>query len=91
MAVYEGNLYIAMAGSHQLWVLDLKRGILAPFAGTGYEGIRDGAPNEAWLAQPSGLSIGEEGLYFADSETSAVRVARFEDGFRPNFGRRWLV
>nr|WP_326522700.1 thioredoxin-like domain-containing protein [Candidatus Fervidibacter sacchari] len=81
VAIHDGNLYIAMAGSHQLWVMDLKRGILTPFAGTGYEGIRDGAPNEAWLAQPSGLSIGEDGLYFADSETSAVRVADLKTGF----------
>jgi DNA-binding beta-propeller fold protein YncE len=43
------------------------------FAGTGAESILDGPCNHATFSQPSGLSIGENVLYLADSETSAIR------------------
>ena len=44
-------------------------------AGTSAEGIRDGAADEAWFAQPSGLATSADGtrLWVADSETSALR------------------
>ena len=72
---YENQLYVAMAGSHQLWRLDLSTGLIAPFAGTSIEGVNNGPLNKATLAQPSGLSFGPDGsLYFADSESSAIRV-----------------
>jgi DNA-binding beta-propeller fold protein YncE len=72
--VIDGSqLYIAMAGLHQIWWLDLDRDIAAPFAGTGREGLRDGPLEEAWFAQPSGLALADRRLYVADSEVSAVR------------------
>ena len=46
VAVHDGSLYIAMAGIHQLWELDLRSGDAAtvgPWAGSGREGIVDGA------------------------------------------------
>jgi DNA-binding beta-propeller fold protein YncE len=67
------TLYIAMAGHHQIWTLDLDRNSLAPFAGTGQEDIADGAPHDAKFAQPSGLTSDGSKLYVADSEVSAVR------------------
>jgi sugar lactone lactonase YvrE len=77
-----GLLFIAMAGTHQIWALDLAAGAIAPFAGTGREALVDGPRQEACFAQPSGLALdpaggGPEGgqrLFVADSETSAVRV-----------------
>jgi len=66
-------LYIAMAGTHQIWSLDLDTGAVAPFAGTGREGLLDGPAAEAWFAQPSGLALAGGHLYVADSEVSAVR------------------
>jgi DNA-binding beta-propeller fold protein YncE len=66
-------LYIAMAGTHQVWTLDLDHGTVAPFAGTGREGLLDGPKDEAWFAQSSGLTILDGHLYVADSEVSAVR------------------
>jgi hypothetical protein len=66
-------LYIAMAGTHQIWTLDLDIGTVAPFAGTGREGLLDGAKDEAWFAQSSGLAILNGHLYVADAEVSAVR------------------
>jgi DNA-binding beta-propeller fold protein YncE len=69
-------LYIAMAGTHQLWSLDLKAATLAPFAGNGRESLVDGPLTEAELAQPTGIvSDGAGKLYFVDSETSSVRSA----------------
>jgi len=66
-------LYIAMAGTHQIWSLDLDSGAVARFAGTGREGLLDGPAAEACFAQPSGLALAGGHLYVADSEVSAVR------------------
>lgn len=74
------TLYIAMAGFHQIWALDLTSGTIAPFAGTGYEGLEDGPRDEAWFAQPSGLALGDGALFVADSETSAIRQIELRPG-----------
>ncbi len=78
--VHEGRLLIAMAGQHQLWEHNPKTGVSQAWTGTGGENIIDGFPNEALLAQPSGLAIHGDWLYFADSEVSAVRRARLNNG-----------
>jgi DNA-binding beta-propeller fold protein YncE len=72
-----GQLYIAMAGSHQIWLLNLAAGTLAPLAGSAREGVADGPALEADLAQPSGLAFDGDGrLYFADTESSTVRYVQ---------------
>jgi sugar lactone lactonase YvrE len=68
------RLYVAMAGHHQIWVLDLGRQILTPFAGTALEDIKDGPRSAACFAQPSGLASDGTTLYIADSEVSAIRA-----------------
>lgn len=69
-----GRLFIAMAGIHQIWALDLAAGTIGVFAGTGAEGIDDGHRlTEATLAQPSGLASDDTYLYWVDPEASAVR------------------
>jgi thiol-disulfide isomerase/thioredoxin len=73
LALQGNHLYIAMAGSHQIWRLDIETGRIGPYAGTGREGIRDGAIGRATFSQPSGLSISGDWLYIADAEASAVR------------------
>jgi len=67
------TLYIAMAGIHQLWTLDLRSEVAAPFAGTGAEELHDGPHGEAALAQPMGLALARDALLVADAESSAVR------------------
>jgi sugar lactone lactonase YvrE/thiol-disulfide isomerase/thioredoxin len=69
------RLYFANAGSHQLGELDLKKNDVRLLAGSGRESIVDGPVYDAALAQPSGLALSadRETLYFADSETSAIR------------------
>ncbi len=73
-------LYVAMAGSHQLWLLSLESGMIEPWVGSGREGIDDGPAQEASLAQPSGLATDGEWLYFTDPEASAIRAASLHDG-----------
>jgi DNA-binding beta-propeller fold protein YncE/thiol-disulfide isomerase/thioredoxin len=68
-------VYIANAGSHQIWAIDLARERVAPLIGSALEGTANGPFAEAQLAQPSGLALSEIGeLFFADSESSSIRV-----------------
>lgn len=69
----ENVLFIAMAGSHQIWVL-LNEKRLGIFAGNGREALVDGAAGEASFNQPSDLAIGMGHLVIADAEASAVRA-----------------
>lgn len=66
-------LYIAMAGSHQIWSFNPTSNEIGPFAGTGREVREDGPANAASFAQPSGLALLGGGVYVADSEISSVR------------------
>jgi thiol-disulfide isomerase/thioredoxin len=68
------SLYIALAGHHQIWTLDLVKSELAPYAGSGREDIGDGPLERASFAQPSGLTSDGKTLYVADSEISAIRA-----------------
>lgn len=78
----DGWLYIAMAGTHQLWRMDLTTGEVSAFVGSGRENIDDGPNPRATLAQPSGLTTDGQKLFFADSESSAIRAADFApDGY----------
>ena len=72
---HDGIVYIAMAGIHQLWSMDLDSGMIGPFAGNGKESITDGLLGKAELAQPCGITTNGTKLFFADSETSSVRSA----------------
>ncbi|EMP39039.1 NHL repeat-containing protein 2 [Chelonia mydas] len=89
-------LWIAMAGTHQVWALmlecgklpkgsDLKKGTCLRFAGSGNEENRNNAyPHKAAFAQPSGLSLASEEpwncIFVADSESSTVRTISLKDG-----------
>jgi len=66
-------LYIAMAGPHQIWHMDLETDQIGPWAGTGVENIIDGPIGAAAFAQPSGLATDGQHLFVADSEVSGVR------------------
>jgi len=79
LTLINGVLYIAMAGSHQLWSLDLNTNKIDVYAGSGRENINDGDLLNSTLAQPSGITHdGGDNLYFADSEVSAVRLAELK-------------
>ncbi|MFF4365378.1 NHL domain-containing thioredoxin family protein [Streptomyces sp. NPDC001594] len=78
VAWWQGRVWIAMAGVHQLWTWDPEAGTVAVAAGTTNEGLVDGPAAEAWFAQPSGLAAADDRLWIADSETSALRYVEPE-------------
>jgi DNA-binding beta-propeller fold protein YncE len=69
------TLFVAMAGTHQIWSVDLQNGASRVHDGLGGEYIRDGDNQNALLAQPMGITLYRNQLYFADSESNAVRSA----------------
>lgn len=76
----KGLLHIAMAGTHQLYIYDIQAGTLYSSVGDGREGNLNLALATSQLAQPSGLYYAGDGkLYFADSESSTIRLADFEN------------
>jgi DNA-binding beta-propeller fold protein YncE len=83
------DLFIAMAGSHQIWKMPLDESEIGPYAGNGREDIVDGglvpkapflAGGAASFAQPSGLTSDGTWLYVADSEGSSIRKVPFKQG-----------
>ena len=75
VAWHDGRPWVAMAGAHQLWTVDPATGAARVHAGAGGEDIADGPLMESLLAQPMGLAAHDDRLWFADAESSAVRVA----------------
>ncbi|XP_038677972.1 NHL repeat-containing protein 2 [Scyliorhinus canicula] len=88
-------LYVAMAGTHQIWAIFLedgklprgiecKKGTCIRFAGSGNEENRNNSyPHKAGFAQPSGLSVAPlewNCLFVADSESSTIRSVSLKDG-----------
>lgn len=82
LSLNDGTLYIAMAGFHQLWTMDIDDWSVVPFAGDGGEDIVDGLKPEARLAQPYGIEVSNNAVFFIDSETSSVRVAAIAEAGR---------
>jgi DNA-binding beta-propeller fold protein YncE len=68
------TLYIAMAGPHQIWQLDLARNEVSTFAGSGREARLDGPLLKSGFAQPSGMASDGKQLYIADSESNIIRA-----------------
>lgn len=69
----DNHLYIAMAGPHQIWIMDNSATTVKPYAGSGREDITNGPLKESALAQPSGITTDGKALYVVDSEGSSVR------------------
>lgn len=84
--VHKNDLFIAMAGPHQIWKMPLDESEIGLYAGNGREDIVDGplAPKQPYMtgfssfAQPSGLAADENWLYVADSEGSSIRAVPFD-------------
>lgn len=86
LELWEGRVAVAMAGSHQLWSLDLDRGEVSVLAGNGVEELSDGPAEAATMAQPSGLASDGERLWVADSETSSLRYLDRAGNLRTGVG-----
>ena len=67
-------LFVAMAGVHQIWMIDLDRRLALPYAGSGREARVDGPADEAAFAQPSALALAASTLFVADSESNVIRA-----------------
>lgn len=80
LTYHENNLYIAMAGQHQIWSMNLNRLAIDRFAGAGREDITDGPLERSCFAQPSGLTVNDGRLYSVDAESSAVREIELNQG-----------
>jgi YVTN family beta-propeller protein len=74
LQLLDRQLYITMAGQHQIWKLDLDKQEVATFAGSGQEARLDGPLLKAGFAQPSGITSDGKKLYVADSESNIIRV-----------------
>ena len=68
------QLFITMAGMHQIWKLDLDKNEVSTFAGSGREARQDGPLVDAGFAQPSGITSDGKRLYIADSESNIIRA-----------------
>jgi hypothetical protein len=68
------SLYIAMAGPHQIWKLDLDTREVSTFAGSGREARIDGPVGEAGFAQPSALATDGKTLFVSDAEANIIRA-----------------
>lgn len=73
-----GKLYIAMAGSRQIWQYDPKTGMLSHVAGNGQIGTHDNSFAESSFVQPHGLTSDGKFLFVIDSEGNSLRVLDFK-------------
>ncbi|WP_375485844.1 thioredoxin-like domain-containing protein [uncultured Jatrophihabitans sp.] len=67
------QVVVSASGVHLLLAYDPATDTARVLAGTTVEGLRDGPALDGWLAQPSGLAVDGDQLWFADAETSALR------------------
>ncbi|KAM2468598.1 hypothetical protein FF1_010260 [Malus domestica] len=77
------KVYIAMAGSHQIWEHSTDDGATRSFSGDGYERNLNGSSSSSTsFAQPSGISLSLDlrELYIADSESSSIRALDLKTG-----------
>ena len=80
LQLVQRTLYIAMAGPHQIWKLDLDKQEVSTFAGSGREARLDGSVEEAGFAQPSALATNEKTLYVSDAEANIIRAINLGAG-----------
>src|SRR6185369_6821888 len=80
LQLVDRQLYITMAGTHQIWKLDLEKQEVSTFAGSGREAREDGALLESGFAQPSGITSDGKKLYVADSESNIIRAIDITNG-----------
>ena len=69
---------ICMAGTHQIWSLDMRQNLCRFYSGGGSEGNENSDPRSSTWAQPSGITAGtfngEAHIFIADSESSSIRA-----------------
>jgi hypothetical protein len=80
LASDEKSLFVSLAGAHQIKSYDLQTKEEQLVIGQeNSESLNDGGYDEAVLAQPSGVALLEEELWFVDSESSSLRCAAYRE------------
>ena len=79
VAVAENILFVAEAAAHRIGAYELEGFRCVATWGNRFEALRDGRFEEAQLAQPSGLALLYDQLWFVDAESSALRVIEGEN------------
>lgn len=82
LCIHGKQLYIAMAGTHQIWRMELDESQIGPYAGNALEDVVDGpllprvplAKGHSSFAQPSALASDGRRLFVSDSEGSSIRA-----------------
>lgn len=69
------DLYVALAGVHQVWQVTLGDGYGYAWAGIGHSGSSDGMRHDAAFAQPAAIACSCDELAIADADNGAVRIA----------------
>ncbi len=72
-------LYIANSAANQIVLLDLGERELSVFAGSGELGRHDAKAGAAILAQPAGICILGQKLYFSDAGVSSIRSIQVDN------------
>lgn len=73
----DGSLFVADTGNHRLRRIT-QEGQVTTVAGTGENDLRDGAAQQAALAEPTALALRRDGaLFIADAASSALRLLTF--------------
>jgi hypothetical protein len=80
LLVRDNQMYVSMAGQHQIWRMDLAADRVEVLAGNGHNRLLDGPALEAGLVQPAALAYHAGQLLIADAGANAVRALRIADG-----------
>lgn len=77
-----------MAGTHQIWLIDLISDTCKNYSGSGAEGNQNDDPLNSTWAQPSGITLGsldgQPSYFIADSESSAIRAINLSTSHASN-------
>lgn len=76
----DGLLYIASAGTYQVWAQSTSGGGASPFTGNGSPGMDDGTPNKATLGAPEAMICDGRVLFLSDSYSNSVRWIDMSSG-----------
>ncbi len=80
VAAAEDRVFIALAGSNQIWALDRMKNTFMHVAGSGALALVDGDGRDSAFAQPAALALVHSLLYVADAAGSAVRSLQTSTG-----------
>ncbi|HEY6985232.1 MAG TPA: hypothetical protein VH375_04060, partial [Rhodanobacteraceae bacterium] len=79
LGVVGDDLFVAVAGLHQIWRINLVTSHVSVLAGSGLLDLTDGVAGGASFAQPSSIGVLGRQLVVADAAASAIRWLHIDD------------